>query len=487
MGIRHRLRSGFLVLALATVGCYPSAAPRGLTDGIWAGKTDDRQFAIEFSGSHLAVHAMIHTMLDGRRVTERFAFDVRFEPPRIEIVFDGDLSYTGKVDLERGRIDGEIHGLAVAPSELVLRRVAPSAVAGFLARPMSGSLAPRYHWSRPVETDDGWRSASPAEVGLKQPDLEKTVTAIIDGEAGLIHSILIVRHGRLVVEEYFHGYGRDDLHDIGTCTLGVTSLLTGIAIDRGLIGSLANPIPDFFPRLEKAAASGWERVSVEHLLTMTSVRPKESGFSVKKLVVDEAFFSEVMSSEPHARPGTEWLYSDRHVNLLAGVLLSSTGTRADRFAETFLFGPLGIERYEWRPGVEGRSPRMHNGLRLRPRDLAKIGALVLGEGQWRDRRIVSTEWIVASTSAQVRSPGPDPEDYGYLWWVLRLPESGGGAPVFLVWGLGSQFLYVAPSLDSVFVLTGGNQFNDKSFVAPFVLADRLLAAYPPTERGARPD
>jgi CubicO group peptidase (beta-lactamase class C family) len=465
-------------VALAALGCYPSAAPPGLTEGVWVGEAGERQLVITFTGSHIAVHALVHTMNGGRRVTEKLAFEVGWRPPLIEIAIDGDLTYRGKVDLERGRILGEISGLGVEPVNMKMQRVAASSVPGFLARPLPEDiLAPPYRWSRPAETDDGWKTASPEEVGLNRPDLERTVTAIIDGEVGLLHSMLIVRHGKLVLEEYFHGYGRDDLQDIGTCTIGISSLLTGIAIDREMIGGLSTPLPELFPRLEPEAAPGWEHVSLEHLLTMTSVSLEESGFSVKGFEVDEKFFSKILSAKPHPRPGTEWLYSDRHVNLLAGALQNRTGLRADEFARSTLFEPLGIERFEWKPGVGELHPRMDNGLRLRPRDLAKIGELVLRKGLWRDRRVVSQEWVLAATTGQSRSPGPDPEEYGYLWWVLRLPESGGGAPVFMVWGLGSQFLYVAPSLDSVFVLTGGNQFNNKSFLAPNVLADRLLAAY----------
>jgi CubicO group peptidase (beta-lactamase class C family) len=465
-----------VALALPALGCYPSAAPSDLTDGVWSGTDGDRQLVFEFVSSHIAVHARIHVLRDGRKLTEKPAEIVEFESPRLGVWWDGGRCYRGSIDFGRHRIDGEMTGAAGGPRELDLERVDPATVQGLRARPREAA-GESYAWAPPPVVRDGWATASPEEVGMKRRHLEKTVSAILAGEAGEIHSLLVVRHGKLVLEEYFHGYARDDLHDVGSCTHCVASLLIGIAVDQGRIPSLSVPVLDIFSELRKAAARGWERVSLKHVLTMTTGWFDQQARPISVTEGSEALLVDTLARSPTHDPGTRWHHSDRNVNLLSGVLRRATGLQADEFAATFLFGPLGIEEFEWNRGPDGDFPGMHAGLRLRPRDMAKLGLLVLEEGRWQGRQVVSAEWIRESTSEQLDFLIAGDEQYGYLWWLPPLPESSGGGRVIAAWGRGSQFIYVSPSLDTVVTLTGGNQFNGKTFLPPRVLSRYLLPAF----------
>jgi CubicO group peptidase (beta-lactamase class C family) len=443
---------------------------------VWSGTDGDQQLVFEFTTSHIGVHALIHVLRDGRKVTEKRAEKVEFESPRLGVWWDGSRFYRGSVDFGRRRIDGEITGSAGGLRELGLKRVDPVTVAGLRARPRAAA-GESYVWTLPPVVRDGWATASPEEVGLERAQLERTVSAILAGEAGEIHSLLVVRDGKLVLEEYFHGYVRDDLHDVASCTNSVASLLIGIAVDQGRIESLAVPVLDFFPESRRAAAQGWDRVSLEHVLTMTTGRRERQPRPIRVTEGGEALFADTLSKRRTHDPGAWWQPSDRSVNLLSGVLWRATGLHADEFAATFLFEPLGVEVFEWNRGAQGDFPRMHAGLRLRPRDMAKLGQLVLEEGRWQGRQVVSAEWIRESTSEQLDFLIGGDEQYGYLWWLPPLPESAGGGRVITAWGRGSQFIYVSPSLDTVVILTGGHQFNDKTFLPSRVLSRYLLPAF----------
>jgi CubicO group peptidase (beta-lactamase class C family) len=289
----------------------------------------------------------------------------------------------------------------------------------------------------------------------------------------VIHSLLVVRNGALVLEEYFHGYDRDDLHGIAACTKSVASLLIGVAIDRGRIEDVASPMLDFFPGERARAGEGWEQVTLEHVLTMSVGRSPEAWQRTGAVACAETPYHHVLTDDVTGVHGGTWRYGDRDVNLLAGVLLHATGRHADAFAGAALFEPLGIRTYDWSDGRKEGFPMMHGTLRLRPRDLAKLGALVLDDGTWRGRQIVSAEWIRASTEVRLRATRR--EDFGYLWWIAR-PGGADDAGLIFASGWGSQLLYVVPSMDVVVVLTGGNQFNGKTSAPWPLLVEHLFPA-----------
>jgi CubicO group peptidase (beta-lactamase class C family) len=421
------------------------------------------------------VQATVHVLHEGRKVTEKPARLTVVDLPWLDVRGDDFGHYRGRIDLERESIRGAIVDLKGQRRELDLRRVPLEDVSGLRARPAPGSGVPVYSRARPPDLGDGWPTATPEAVGIDPSRIEDLVGAIVAGEAGIVQSLLVARDGKLVVEEYFHGYDRDDLHTITDCTKSVSSLLIGIAIDQGRIEGVSAPVLEFFPEQRAGAANGWEKVTLEHMLTMSVGRSREEWRHTGAKACLESPFHFVFTADVSESHGTHWRYGDRDVNLLAGVIRHATGLHADEFAETNLFEPLGIEVYDWSSGRKDGFPMLHGTLRLRPRDLAKIGALVLQGGRWQERQVVSADWIRASTSA--RAPTTGLEQYGYLWSLKRQPdERGGSDPVIFASGWGSQLVYVAPLLEAVVVITGGNQFNGKTSVPERVLIERLLPA-----------
>ena len=274
-----------------------------------------------------------------------------------------------------------------------------------------------------------------------------------------------------MTEEYFHGYSREDLHELQSVTKSVTSLLVGIARDRGEIGDLDEPVLKFFPEYAAAAGAGWEKVTLRHLLTMTAGLDWDRREAIRGPPTGPALFELALGRPVVHEPGTRFLYNNHDVNLLAGVLRRATGMQADEFAARVLFAPLGITAWDWELGRTEGYPAMSGTLHLRPLDMAKIGQLVLDRGLWRGEQVVSEEWIAESTRIAV---GRQAERYGYLWTRIETPPEAGGDEVITAAGSGSQFIHVVPALDAIVVTTGGNLGGNKEFAIGDVLVRRLV-------------
>jgi CubicO group peptidase (beta-lactamase class C family) len=322
--------------------------------------------------------------------------------------------------------------------------------------------------------------AAPNAVGIDPARLEETVRAVARGEAGLLHSMILARHGKLVLEEYFHGYDRHDLHPIQSCTKSVASLLVGIAVDRGEIADLNAPVFEYFPEHADLRTPEWDAVTLRHLLTMSAGldwSPREA-FTVRG--TGPKFFRRVLRRRVVEKPGTRWHYVGANVNLLAGVLHHAMDQHADEFADRYFFGPLGIREWDWDEGKVEGYPSMAGTLRLRPLDMAKLGQLVLNEGRWKGKQVVSSAWIRDSTArAMAIRPGPDQDEYGYLWWRIPLSAEDASQSLIVASGWGSQFIHIAPPLDAVLVTTGGNNFNGRTFDLGAVLKRHLKPAFEP--------
>jgi CubicO group peptidase (beta-lactamase class C family) len=185
----------------------------------------------------------------------------------------------------------------------------------------------------------------------------------------------------------------------------------------------------------------------------------------------------VLDQPMAADPGTVWVYSSGVSQLLSGILRARTGETADQYARTHLFGPLGIETFYWKTTPDGL-PDTEGGLYLEPRDLARLGRLVLEDGIWQGQRLLPEGWIHASTEAAVRDVNPAnsaPDwGYGYQWW-LREGVPRPGAWLIAGRGYGGQYLLVVPSLDLITVINGWDIF-DREPRSMTLFLDRILPA-----------
>ncbi len=468
--------AGLAVLMLAGgLACArgsESTPAHELTDGGWMGQGGPEQFVFEIrDAGDGTLTAMVHTLQEGRKTRELPITSVSYQAPDLDLFMAATgVHYRGRVDLAQGRIQGSVLAPNGGVTPMDLTWVESTTLPGYLAYAGAAQDKTVYTYSVPPALDDGWPVATPEDVGLSAAAMEALINAAIAGDGGVLHSVLVVRHGKLVAEEYFHGYKRDDLHGVLSCTKSVGSLLVGIARDQGHIKDLDTPLFDFFPGQASLRTADWDRVQLKHLLTMSMGLDWSNDEAENVHGTGEAFFGRVLSRQVAHAPGESWRYVNADADLLAGVLHHAAGVQADVFAREHLFAPLGITAYDWSAMAADGYPMMDGTLKLRPRDMAKLGALVLNGGRWDETQVVSEAWMQESTGARIQTDGP--EKYGYLWWRAELPMGDGTIPVIFAMGLGSQFISVFPALDMIVVTTGGNQDNGKHF-AP----GRLLAAH----------
>lgn len=479
-GLQGGVGTAALLLAfVGLLGCSSAPqgpGPEGLDDGVWVMAAGPDEFLWEFHQDSQGVSCMVHDIQAGRKVNETPCREAALDGTRVSVSMDTGVRLVADVDLGRRRLQGNLLYPDGSGREAELQWRPEDAYPALRALEGDGAS---YAYAPPQDRGDGWMVASAGEVGVDPQALEAMVASVVRGEAGILHSLLVARHGRLILEEYFHGYGPGDLHPLASCTKSVSSLLVGLAIQDGAIPDVHTPLAGFFPRDAGVLADGWDDLTLENLLTMSLALDWSPQEAQNLHGTGPDFFRRVLSRPVVGSPGRDFAYVNANVNLLAGVLRQATGTQAEAYAEQALFAPLGIHEWDWE-GMKTEGYNLMDGsLRLLPRDMARIGQMVLDEGKWNGTQVVDPEWIRASTRRHLDA-GPGGEGYGYLWWLMAAPVSG-GEPVSAVFanGWGSQFIIVFPSLDLVVVTTGGNDYNGKHLALAGPLGRDLLPGVSP--------
>jgi CubicO group peptidase (beta-lactamase class C family) len=324
----------------------------------------------------------------------------------------------------------------------------------------------------PVAGEDGWVIASANDDQLiNRGALCKMGNRLASSIDVNVHSVLVARRGKLVFERYFKGsdevFGRpvgevmfdaDTLNDMRSVSKSVASLAFGIAIDRGLISSVDQPIFSIFQELSDLRSPEKDRLELSHTLTMSmglawvEATPDNSGNNDEERMNAAPDGCRYVLGLPVTEPaGRDFFYNTGALKLVSAAVRKATGQPLDEFARAALFGPLGITNVEWYR-VKGDSDA-GSGLRLRPRDMAKIGQLVLAGGRWNDRQVVSKAWIDASTGPRIDATSGF--FYGYLWWLGRSLLNGREVRWIMAAGRGGQSIRIVPELDLVVVITAG--------------------------------
>ena len=347
----------------------------------------------------------------------------------------------------------------------------------------------------PPSQDDGWDCAEPEDVGLDGERLSQFLEQIAQGEFGDIHSVLLVRHDTLVVEEYFAERGRvhgpfiasvfrNRVHHLASTTKTVTSALIGIAIAQGSIASAQDPIIRYLPDHHSLLSGEKEAITIEHLLTMSSGLQWSQSGQWSSSQNDAAaiwrtpdLVEYVLAKPLLAPPGQRFVYSNGSAAVVGAILENATGMELARFAEQHLFRQLGITDYLW-TSYPDETVETDGGLALRPRDLAKIGQAFLDHGRWHDVQVIPEVWVAQSTQQRLSfgSVGAASLGYGYFWMQTDLPTSGGEVRSFFHPGDGEQLLMVIPELDMVVVFTGGTYGTDVKRKYHAIISEHVLPA-----------
>ncbi len=376
---------------------------------------------------------------------------------------DGAPDITGAYDAVERTLTFSFEGLL---KPFVFHKVDPSTTVGFTPRP---GAAP-YVYQVPAQLDDGWRTASLADVGLNTQRIAAFIDAMVktpvtSGRAPYIHSVSIARHGKLVLDEYFYGFDARTLHDVRSAGKSVTTLMVGDAMRDDPALRPETPISAVLPQYA-ADFTGDPRkasINVADLMTMSSglacddnddQSPGNEG-TMQGQTAQPDWYKYTLDLPIASDPGTKAAYCSAGINLLGAVIASATHAWLpddfyDRFARPMQFGPYALP--ETPPPLD--TAYMAGGGRFLPRDFLKFGQLMLDDGVWNGTRVVEKEWVDAVTVP--RSALNAPGDYGYGWHLSTFTVGGVSYPAFNAGGNGGQLLFVIPKLDMTVMITAGN-------------------------------
>ena len=360
-----------------------------------------------------------------------------------------------------------------------------------------------YIYQPPENTNDGFDIGTLDEVNIDTTYIEKAVNDISRGKYKEVHSMLIFKDSRLVLEEYFQGHeykwdapnhhgelvtwDRSMLHTIMSDSKSITSTCIGIAIDEGFIESVHQSIFDYLPEHQHLNTDGKDKITIEHLLTMTSGLKYDEWSAPASSSANDAigiFFSDkdpitfILERSLVHEPGTSFNYSSGNMIVLGEIIKYATNMNIDEFSGKYLFEPLGINSFDWYNRFENGVIETGGGLALTPRSMAKIGATFLNNGVWKGQRIISEQWVGKSVTAfagnkGIDVPGSDKRNvgYSYSWWTKTFSDSGKEINMFYASGWGGQNIIVFPKLNTVVVLTGGTYTSSTKI---FTLLERYI-------------
>lgn len=336
-----------------------------------------------------------------------------------------------------------------------------------------GKPPQRYSYSVPLELDDGWPVATPEAVGISRDSIERFVRMLIDMPmdsitTSQIHGLLLARHGKLVVEEYFHGYDRFTPHDTRSAAKSWTAVLLGAAMQAGVpIKTTTSVYQTMLGSLPPGLDPRKRAMTLEHLISMTA------GYNC---AADDAPGNEDVMQEQREEPdwyrytlnvpmltapGDTIVYCSIEANLAGGMLQKIAGEPLPEMFYRLVAKPMQMNAYHLflSPAGDAYGGGGHQFL---PRDFMKLAQLMLNQGKWAGRQIISREWAIKSGSALRNLTRT--QQYGWLWNSVEYPYKGGKVRALFAAGNGGQIFMAIPDLDLAIAFTGGNYAQAAAFI-----------------------
>ena len=338
-----------------------------------------------------------------------------------------------------------------------------------------GAFAQSYHYEQPETLNDGWESNN-IRLLMKDTTILNQLFGQLYQGPNKLHSVLLVNNGKLVLEEYFNGASIDQPHDLRSATKSIRSLLLGIAMEKGFIGSIDDSIFKYLEqRPTKNLDNRKEEITIRHLLTMSSGLDcndwdKKSAGQEDKIYKKKDWVQYTLDLPMINDPGEISTYCSMGVVLLAEIIEQASGMSIDKFADKYLFEPLRITNYTWGHTSNKEVISAGRRLYLTTRDFAKIGQLVLDKGKLNGKQIVSSEWVQLSTTASAEITGME---YGFLWWNIPFTDGENNITSVVATGNGGQYLMIYPTLNLLAVFTGG-AYNSEEDKLPFMIMNKAL-------------
>lgn len=298
---------------------------------------------------------------------------------------------------------------------------------------------------------------------------DESFTKKLNDSIPALGSFIVSQNDKIVYKKYFHGASKDSTFDVKSVTKSVTSILAGIAKDKGLLTDLDTPVLSILPEYNVSRSKYPKTYEIEGKREMDSIRntvtlrhlfTMRGGFKWKENG-GEISLGQFYSSDPvrfvldlpfEEYPGDTFNYNSGETHVFAVALAKIVNSNLEDFANKNLFGPLKINIEEWYTDVLNRNIGGSE-IFMKPLDMQKIGSLVLNKGKYENKQIVSEKWIEESTSEQVKLDSwdvlPNANGYGYYWWR----RTTNGHQAFVAVGYGGQLICIVPDLKMVITTT----------------------------------
>lgn len=296
-------------------------------------------------------------------------------------------------------------------------------------------------------------SVTAEQVGIEQDSLNWLLDQISNIEIPDFRSLVVIKDGGILVEEYYNTFWSETIHDIRSAGKSITALCMGIAIDKGFVKSENESVYSFFPDIEvpQSLREKNKEITIRDLMIMSSGLDADTDDSstegfVGNWIGRDDWVTFILNLSQSYETGSRWVYNDASPTLCSAIIQSTTGMSMAEFAEEYLFGPLGIREYYWyksRMGITGGAGNLY----ITGIDFAKLGQLVLQQGKWGNSQVISQEWIHKMTSSHIAVSNNEPEAdrYGYFWYLSHKEIDGKRIDYLSASGNGGNKLYVVPS------------------------------------------
>lgn len=325
--------------------------------------------------------------------------------------------------------------------------------------------------------------------------MDELKTKLADKTYPKIDAVLVEHNGKLVVEEYYNGFGKNSRHDVRSSFKSITSLLAGIAIDQKLF-AVDDSLARFFPELKDGAK---RKIRVRDLLEMRSGLNCEEVYEIGPECESEMFKTDdwvafCLGVAMIREPGLNWSYNSNEPMLMGEIIARASGMTVMDFARKNLFEPLGISDYKWTVSPKGQGMTAGS-FYMRPADMLKIIDLVSKEGIWNGKQIISKTWIDLSTNCEIgidfsftrfsRIPNAKYESarYGFFWYRERLKYEGIETEILFSAGNGGQYMMLLPEYNITAVFTGSNYGNWRGKLPFEILLKYIIPAMKTQKKG----
>lgn len=335
----------------------------------------------------------------------------------------------------------------------------------------------KYSYKQPKQFSDGLEVGSLANAFNNPEPIVEMIRNTISGEYPDVHSILIFKNSKLVLEEYFYGYDYNKPHQLRSAGKALKGGILGIAIDKGFIKSEKDKLLPFFNSKYQEIANTDDlkkQITIEnflmyrHGMDCENDNPESAG-NEQSMMASEDWVKHILDLPMVAAPGEFSSYCTGCSLTINSLIEIATNKKIEEFAKQHLFEPLGIFNYKWTFEPNPSSINTFNQLYMTPRDILKLAIMYKSAGKWNDQQIVSQEWIQKTFDMEEG-------DYGYFWEHKYFVVDGKKYNSYLATGNGGQKINIWPELDMITVFTGGN-YNSYALYGKSTPPNEMIPKY----------